>query len=132
MKPLTYDRGYDNVLLAQGYRTPRGAVIDEYGAGGIMISRGKLKNSEKNLLQSHFVYHESYFVIWDRTRVSAVRSQRNVSPLQLRHGVETFRTTILYFYLVKKFAVTATIVWGEGHRWVRNLRPAKISLEPTC
>jgi hypothetical protein len=32
MKPLTYDRGYDNVLLGQGYRTPRGAVIDEYGA----------------------------------------------------------------------------------------------------
>jgi hypothetical protein len=32
MKPLTLDRGYDNVLLGQGYRTPRGAVIDEYGA----------------------------------------------------------------------------------------------------
>jgi hypothetical protein len=32
MKPLTYDRGYDNVLLGQGYRTPRGAVMDEYGA----------------------------------------------------------------------------------------------------
>jgi hypothetical protein len=29
MKPLTYDRGYDNVLLGQHYRTPRGAVIDE-------------------------------------------------------------------------------------------------------
>jgi hypothetical protein len=32
MKRLTYDRGYDNVLLGQGYRTPRGAVIDENGA----------------------------------------------------------------------------------------------------
>jgi hypothetical protein len=32
MKPLTEDRGCDNVLLGQGYRTPRGAVIDEYGA----------------------------------------------------------------------------------------------------
>jgi hypothetical protein len=32
MKPLTSYRGYDNVLLGQGYRTPRGAVIDEYAA----------------------------------------------------------------------------------------------------
>jgi hypothetical protein len=32
MKPLTYDRGYDNVLFGQVYRTPRGAVIDEYEA----------------------------------------------------------------------------------------------------
>jgi hypothetical protein len=32
MKPLTLYRGYDNVLLGQGCRTPRGAVIDEYGA----------------------------------------------------------------------------------------------------
>jgi hypothetical protein len=32
MKPLTLDREYDNVLLGQGYRTPHGAVIDEYGA----------------------------------------------------------------------------------------------------
>jgi hypothetical protein len=32
MKLLTYYRGYDNVLLGQGYRTTRGAVIDEYGA----------------------------------------------------------------------------------------------------
>jgi hypothetical protein len=31
-KPLTEDRGYDNMLLGQGYHTPRGAVIDEYGA----------------------------------------------------------------------------------------------------
>jgi hypothetical protein len=35
---------YDNVLLGQGYRTPHGAVINEYGAmGGMMISRGKPK-----------------------------------------------------------------------------------------
>jgi hypothetical protein len=32
MKPLTLYRGYDYVLLGQGYRTPRGVVIDEYGA----------------------------------------------------------------------------------------------------
>jgi hypothetical protein len=32
MKLLIYDQGYDNVLLGQGYRTPRGAVRDEYGA----------------------------------------------------------------------------------------------------
>jgi hypothetical protein len=32
MEPLTEDQGYDNVLLGQGYRKPRGVVIDEYGA----------------------------------------------------------------------------------------------------
>jgi hypothetical protein len=32
MKLLTEDRGYDNELLSQGYRTPHGTVIDEYGA----------------------------------------------------------------------------------------------------
>jgi hypothetical protein len=31
MKPLTLDRGGDNVLLGWSYRTPHGAVIDEYG-----------------------------------------------------------------------------------------------------
>jgi hypothetical protein len=31
MKSLTQDQGYDNVLLGLGYRTPRGAVINEYG-----------------------------------------------------------------------------------------------------
>jgi hypothetical protein len=46
------------VLLGQGYRTPRGAVIDEYG--GMVISGGKQKNSEKNLLQSHFVGYKSH------------------------------------------------------------------------
>jgi hypothetical protein len=32
VKPLTLDRGCDSVLLGQSYRTPHGAVIDEYGA----------------------------------------------------------------------------------------------------
>jgi hypothetical protein len=32
MKPLTEDRGYNNMLLGQGYRTRHGAVINEYGA----------------------------------------------------------------------------------------------------
>jgi hypothetical protein len=51
MKPLTEDRGYDNVLLGQGYRTPREAVIDEYGAiVKMIIIRGKPNRSEKNLL----------------------------------------------------------------------------------
>jgi hypothetical protein len=57
MKPLTEDQVYDNMLLGQGYHTPHGAVIDRYwGNGGMMISRGKLNNSKKNLLQSHFVH----------------------------------------------------------------------------
>jgi hypothetical protein len=32
MKPLTQDRGGDTVLLGRSYRTPHGAVTDEYGA----------------------------------------------------------------------------------------------------
>jgi hypothetical protein len=28
LKPLTYDRAYDNVPLGEGGRTPRGAVMD--------------------------------------------------------------------------------------------------------
>jgi hypothetical protein len=32
MKTVTEDREYDNVLLGQGYRTPDGAVVYEYGA----------------------------------------------------------------------------------------------------
>jgi hypothetical protein len=32
MKPQTWGPGYGNVLLGHGYRTPRGAVVDEYGA----------------------------------------------------------------------------------------------------
>jgi hypothetical protein len=32
VKPLTWDRGCDSVLLGQSDRTPHGAVIDEYGA----------------------------------------------------------------------------------------------------
>jgi hypothetical protein len=38
MKPITEDRGYYNVLLAQEYRTPRGAVIEEYGAGSKFLN----------------------------------------------------------------------------------------------
>jgi hypothetical protein len=53
---ITYDQGYDNMLLGQGYRTPNAAVIN----GGMMIGRRKSKNSEKHLLHCHFVYHESY------------------------------------------------------------------------
>jgi hypothetical protein len=38
------------VLLSQSYRTPHGAVIDEYRAHfGMITSRRKPKNSEKNL-----------------------------------------------------------------------------------
>jgi hypothetical protein len=32
MKSLTYDPGGDDVLLGRSYRTPHGAVTDEYGA----------------------------------------------------------------------------------------------------
>jgi hypothetical protein len=47
-----------NLLLGQGYRTPRGTMIDEYGTE--VISSGKRKKSEKNLLQCHFVHLESH------------------------------------------------------------------------
>jgi hypothetical protein len=49
MKPLPQDRGYDIVLLDQGYRTPRGAVIDEYEAMVNDDSHGKKKTLERNL-----------------------------------------------------------------------------------
>jgi hypothetical protein len=58
MKALAWDRWYDNVLLGQGYRTLRGAVI-QWSNSEMMISRGKPKDSEKNLLQCNFVHHES-------------------------------------------------------------------------
>jgi hypothetical protein len=32
LKPQLEDRTRDNVLFDQGYGTPQGAVIDEYGA----------------------------------------------------------------------------------------------------
>jgi hypothetical protein len=32
MKTLTYERECGNVLLGQGYRTPRVVVVGEYGA----------------------------------------------------------------------------------------------------
>jgi hypothetical protein len=41
MKPLNSDRGYDNLLLGQSYRTPRRAVTDEYGA---MVERLEADN----------------------------------------------------------------------------------------
>jgi hypothetical protein len=38
------------VMLGQGYRTPHGAVVDEYGAMvELSLSIGKPKNYEKNL-----------------------------------------------------------------------------------
>jgi hypothetical protein len=40
--------------LGQSYRTPREAVIDEYGAiVRRFSSRGKSKNTKKNLFQCH-------------------------------------------------------------------------------
>jgi hypothetical protein len=50
--------GYNNVLLGQGYRTAYRAAIDEYGE--MVISREKPNFSERNLLQCHFVHHESH------------------------------------------------------------------------
>jgi hypothetical protein len=41
MKPLTWDRGGDNVLLGRSYPTPHGAVIDEYGATVELYWQGK-------------------------------------------------------------------------------------------
>jgi hypothetical protein len=59
MKFVTLD---DNVLLGQGHRASHEVVVDEKEERGrMMISRGKLKNSEKNLLQCHFVHHECHF-----------------------------------------------------------------------
>jgi hypothetical protein len=56
MKPLTYDRGYDNVLLGQGYRTPRGAVIDEYGAVVEWWLAGETDELGEKPTTDHFIY----------------------------------------------------------------------------
>jgi hypothetical protein len=56
MMPLTEGRGNDKVLLGQSYRTPHGAVSVD--SGGMMINGEKPKNSEKSLLQYHFIHYE--------------------------------------------------------------------------
>jgi hypothetical protein len=43
------------MLLGQGYRTPRGAVIDEYGAMVECYWQGKTEELGENLSQCHFV-----------------------------------------------------------------------------
>jgi len=48
MKPPTWNRGHDNVLLGKSYRTPRGALIDEYGAVMVWrLGRETVKLGEK-------------------------------------------------------------------------------------
>lgn len=44
MKPLTQDGGYGNVLLGQGYRTLRGAVMDNVWSDGGMTVRSRKQN----------------------------------------------------------------------------------------
>jgi hypothetical protein len=48
MNPLIKDQGYDNMLLVQGYRTPRGEVIDEYGAMVEWWLAGETKELKEN------------------------------------------------------------------------------------
>jgi hypothetical protein len=56
MKPLTCYGGCDNVLLGQGYRTPRGAVTGAYGGGDVvMVSGRKLKKSVKKSVPVSFI-----------------------------------------------------------------------------
>jgi hypothetical protein len=52
MKYLTSYRGYDDVLLGQGYRTPRGAVIDEYGAMVGWWSAGENRRTRRKTCSS--------------------------------------------------------------------------------
>jgi hypothetical protein len=41
---------------------PHGAVMDGTERnGGLIAGKGKPKNSQKSLLQCHFVHHESHF-----------------------------------------------------------------------
>jgi hypothetical protein len=60
LKPLTSDRGHDNVLLGQDHRTPRGGLR---GNGGMVNSRAKAKEIGGKLALLHFcfVHHECYF-----------------------------------------------------------------------
>jgi hypothetical protein len=52
MEFLTQDRGYDNVLLGQGCRTPHGEVIDEHGT---MVERRLAKEKRKTLGETCFI-----------------------------------------------------------------------------
>jgi hypothetical protein len=65
------------LLLGQSYRTPHGAVIDEYGA---MVERwlagGKSKNSEKNCLVPLCTLQTPRGVTWEVTPASVVTGQR--------------------------------------------------------
>jgi hypothetical protein len=54
------------VLLGQGYRTPRGAVIDKYGNGEMMISRGNRRTGRKlkeALCPNNDFYYKIYLCI---------------------------------------------------------------------
>jgi hypothetical protein len=51
----------DNVLPGQNYRTPQGVAMDEYGAKvEPSVARENRRNSEKNLVQCHFVHQETH------------------------------------------------------------------------
>jgi hypothetical protein len=75
------------MLIGQGYHIPHGVVTNEWSNGGIMISRGKLKNSEKNLFQCHFVHHKSLILYmphcsvasWDLFTVKVTRYDTEVN-----------------------------------------------------
>jgi hypothetical protein len=54
--PQTKSRRYDNMLLGQGCHTPRGALIDEYGAMAGWWLAGEIKELERNMFLCHFVH----------------------------------------------------------------------------
>jgi hypothetical protein len=71
------------VLLGQGYRTPRGAVIDGYGPGGMMTGAQGAKSSRKNVLQWLFVHHESHLF---RPRLKTVLRSKEPESIGLSYG----------------------------------------------
>lgn len=57
MKPVTRERGYDEVLFGQGYQITGGAVID----GGMIISRRKVNKMRKDPAIMHITHHKNHF-----------------------------------------------------------------------
>jgi hypothetical protein len=83
-----------------------GATVESYWWGN-QRTQGKLKNSEKNLSQYHFVHHKSQWLTWVQSPASVVRGR------QLTASLCVCVCVCACMYVCK--CVTAQT--GEKHEW---------------